>query len=207
MERRKLMALVLACVMLVGLCGCSLFGPDLEPLYGTWTLVEYVSEEAAADMLESLDFYESEIALADLTGVGLVKEASFSEGTYSLTYNIEESRARMYNYFDQLILALYNGRDALVLDYGSEITSLTEDEFKQGYAELFGLSSYEELLNMYVDNCMNYSVLEESADIGILEPGTGKDEILCNSEVLRFSISGDELTLIYVDGMEVYTRK
>ena len=214
MERKKIIALLLACVMLVSLCGCGLLGPDLEPLYGTWTLVEYLDEDTALTMLESLDFYESEIALADLTSVGLVKYATFSEdGNYSLIYNEEESRQLMHNYFDQLITTLYEGRDALVLDYGNEIKDLTEEEFKQGYAELFGLSTYDELLAMYVENCFDYSVLQDASETGTFEGGHAQDEILCKvggvgeEEVLRFSLENGELHLIYSDGEEVYTRK
>ena len=211
MERTKLVALLLAVVMLIGLCGCG--GPDLEPMYGTWTLVEYMDEDVVVTALEALDFYESEIAIAEKSGFGIVKHATFSEdGSYSLSYDYDTTYAMMLMYFDQLLNDLYDNRDQLTLDYGETIMDMSKEEFLQAYAELFGLGSYEDLLVLYADNCMDYSVLEDASEVGTFEPGDADDEILCKvdgigeAEILRFTVDGDVLTLIYSDGTEVYNR-
>ena len=211
MKSKKLIALLLAVVMIFSLCACG--GPDLSPLYGTWTLVEYVDEETATGMLQSLDFYDSEIALADLSGVGVVKYATFNEdGTYSLSYDYDSTYAMMLMYFDNLMNTLYEQRASLTQDYGEPIMDMSKEDFLLAYAELFGLASYDELLVLYADNCLNYDVLAEGSETGTFKPGSAKDEILCSvdgigaEEILRFEVSGTTLTLIYSDGTEVYTK-
>lgn len=211
MRGTKRLRLFLAAAVLVFTCACS-FGVKLDNLYGTWTLVQYCEPEDTQDILRSLAFYDSEIALADLNTLGIVKHAVFNENkTYRLEYDQKETYELLHAYFDTLFTTLYENRTSLVPDYGEGVVPLTEDEFKSRYAELCDLSSYDELLELMATNCIDYTTLRKNSEVGTYT-ARNSTELICKTdgetdgEILKFSIDGDTLTLTYADDIEVYTH-
>lgn len=209
--KRKILALLL-CVLLLGLTGCSLFRANLKPLYGAWTLTEYFQPETAEEILVNLDFYDSEIALADLEHFGVVKRATFHENlVYTLQYDHDATFALVRAYFDGLLTTLYEHRTELTGDYGEGILDLTQEEFRDHYADMFGQESYDALLDLLAEHSFDYTVLDTVSEAGTYRAGAA-NEIYCRidgegeEESLVFTVDGDTLTLIYTDAEEVYTR-
>lgn len=215
MNMRKITALVLALVMLLALSACGT-SQTLEALTSTrWSTIEYLTEDEAMEFLEAMDFYESEIALADLNSIGAVKTLEFTaEKTYRFAYDVELTKERTRAYLDGFISTLAANRDQLTGDYneafGVDVAAMTEEEFKTFYAELFGSADYDELLD-YLTACFyNYDVLGEDLETGTFT--LTSDKINCTTageteeEYLEYALTDTTLTLTYSDAVEVYTK-
>lgn len=207
---KKLIALALVLAMALSLSACGL--PSVEDLCGTWAMELPQNADTAETMLTNMEFYPEEIALIDLENLDFVMIVEFNEDkTYRFAFDVEATKANIRQFYADAIEALYNGRESLVETYGDEIKDMTLEEFQQAYAEMFSMSSVDSLLDYFVDNCADYNILAED-----LENGTfrllGKS-ILCkvegstDEEKMDFEVDGDTLTLIYVDGEEVYTKQ
>lgn len=205
---KKILALVLAAVMMLTLCACS---DPAEKLYGTWEMVSYVGEDTTVTTLENFDFYPEEIALLEDPNFGIITFVEFREdGTYRFSYNLEKTKEHIHGFYVDFIGTLYENRALLVESYGDEIVTMSEAEFNQFYAELFGMTDYESLITAFVDETLDYDVLS-----GDYERGTYSvvlDKIMCTiegeteAESMAYELEGDVLTLTYVDGEEVYTK-
>lgn len=208
---KKIVSLLLVFVIACSLCACSGSADRMAELCGVWEMIYVEEAESAKDLLESMDFYEEEIALADLTNLEVVMTVEFTqEKTYCYTYDIPATKAYIRSFYDNTVVAVYNAREQLTDIYGFETINMTEDEFKLFYADLFSLTSYEELLDYFVDNCLDYESLVDF-DKGTFRLNGSK--ILCTAEgsnleeEMSYSISGNTLTLVYADGKEVYTKR
>ena len=209
MRMRRFAALLLA-GLLLGLCAC---GAIPDALYGDWIRTEYLDAGDACTILERLDFTDAEIAAADLTGMALVRQAGFrADQTYRLGYDREASAELLRDYFDALIAALYESRQSLAADYGPEITELTPEEFRLGYARMFGCDSYDALPEHLASAALENIGLDEAAETGTYTAGLSGGRLLCREdgsdtrEALRFQVDGDSLTLIFADRTEQYVR-
>jgi len=88
---------------------------------------------------------------------------------------------------------------------------MTQDGFNQFYVDLFGAESYDALIDSFVESSFDYSVLSKTLEEGtfrirlkdIYKTPDGKTE----EESMGFSIDGNTLTLTYLDGDEVYTKR
>ncbi|MBO7252829.1 MAG: hypothetical protein J6V25_09430 [Oscillospiraceae bacterium] len=189
------------------LLGCSAVSP-----VGSWSGVVSASTSEATELLQAIDAYDSELAAADLTSLQYVKTVTFtSEKTYRFGYDIAATKSYIRSFFDQYFNDLYQARSTLNADYGMAFDDMSKDEFFLFYADLYSCTSYEELLDTLTENAYYWDEME----IEGIETGTytisGK-KIMCTitgetiAESLGFSISGDQLTLEYVNGTEVYTR-
>lgn len=203
-------AVLLLAGLLFGLCAC---GATPEALYGDWVCTEYLNEEDARTILARLDFTDAEIAAADPAGMGLVRQAAFrADGTYRLGYDREASAELLRGYFDALIAALYENRQSLTADYGPEIADLTPEEFRLGYARMFGCDSYDALPEHLASAALENIGLDEAAETGTYTAGLTGGKILCRAdgsdtrEALGFQADGNSLTLLFADRTEEYTR-
>lgn len=182
----------------------------IDELAGVWTCME-VDSESASQLFEQMDFAEEELALTSDLSLTFVKVAEFkADRTYRFAYDGELTRQQTVALFDQALDALYEGRATLTALYGDEIAYATEEEFRQFYAEIYGLTSAEPLAEMMADAAFDYELLGEDFETGTYTV-EGK-KILCTitgeteAEYLGYQLDGDTLTLTYVDMEEVYTR-
>lgn len=207
---KKLIALLLVLAMALSLTACGF--PSMEDLCGTWVMDLPQDADTAKTMLENMEFYPEEIELIDLETLNFVMIVEFNEDkTYRYAFDVDATKVKIRQFYADAIEALYNGRESLVDTYGTDIVDMTQDEFEQAYAELFSETSIDSLLDYFVENCADYDILAEDLERGTFRLVAGS--ILCivegetQEEKLEFTVEGDTLTLIYVDGEEVYTRQ
>lgn len=209
---KKVISLLLAVLMLCSLTACDLGGASMEELCGVWEMEFYQDADTAKTILEYQDFYEAELALVDLNSLACVMCVQFNEDkTYSYYFDVDATKAAVRVFFEGVMDDLYAGRETLSAVYEQDMASMTQDGFNQFYADLFGASNIDELLDYFVENAFDYNVLAETLEEGtfrirlkdIYKIPEGKTE----EESVGFAIEGDTLTLTYLDGDEVYTRR
>lgn len=204
---RSALALLLVVVLL---CGCGA-GVKMEDLTGKWEMKSQSPEDEVIYMLDALDLYAEERALVDMGSLNNVLIAEFgTDGSYSFTYDVEANKECVREFYQGVMDALYEGRATLGSAYGIDMEPLTREEFNQFYVEVYGVASYEFLLDRFVENAYDYEALAEP-----VETGTFKivgDTLMCtitgedSAAGMGCELSGDTLKLIYTDGEEVYTR-
>lgn len=211
--KKYLMVALVAVLMVSLLAGCSLPGDiEKEDIVGSWVTVKADTQEEAMGLLERIEAYEEEIALADLTILEFVKSLEFhADGTYCFRYDLDGTKACVRDYYDTYFNALYEGRATLEAVYEEAFVDMSQAEFRQFFAELYNYTDYIEMLDEFTAAAYDYAALEDPYETGTFR--TYRDEIL-------FTMSGDtqeesvgakleegNLTITYVDGSETYTRK
>ena len=209
---KKICALICALLMLASLAGCSLPGMSMEDLCGNWESLTYFDAQDTQEILEGLDFYPEEIALADLNGLCIVATVEFkTDKQYNYGYDVDATRAMAEQYFSDFLDTLYENREDLVEAYGETILTMSKDAFLTAYAELFGMTSGQELIEVLAENALDYEALAESTEFGTFRLRLNdiymKEAGASTEEYVTFKIENDTLTLIYQDGEEVYTRR
>ena len=209
---KKICALICALLMLASLAGCSLPGMSMEDLCGNWESLTYFDAQDTQEILEGLDFYPEEIALADLNGLCIVATVEFkTDKQYNYGYDVDATRAMAEQYFSDFLDTLYENREDLVESSGETILTMSKDAFLTAYAELFGMTSGQELIEVLAENALDYEALAESTEFGTFRLSLNdiymKEAGASTEEYVTFKIENDTLTLIYQDGEEVYTRR
>lgn len=211
---KKYLSVVLVAVMLLSLlAGCSLLGGiSEEDLAGTWVTVKADTQEEAMGLLENIDAYEEEIALADLNCLEYVKNVEFHlDGSYCFRYDVEGTMACVREYYDTYFNALYDGRVTLEDAYGEDFEAMTQAEFRQYFAALYGYTDYIEMLDDFSQIAYDYAALEEPYEIGTYR--IDGDNILCtitgqySEESMGAELEEGVLTLTFSDAVETYTKK
>lgn len=209
---KTLLILCLVTVLVAGMfCGCENTQAKMEALSGTWTMTAVDSEEQVMILLEAIDLYEEEIALVDMGSLNYVQIVEFDmDGNYRFAYDVEGIREHVRNFYNGVFDAMYEGRTTLNEVYGVEFDDLTQEEFRQGFAELYAAADYDAMIDQFTEYAYDYAALAED-----LETGTYTivgDSIMCTiagetqAEALGYAIDGDSLTLTYADAEEVYTK-
>lgn len=212
----RLFALLLAALLTLSMTGCDiddiLTGGAKTKLIGQWESVIEVETALTKEILEDLDFYAEEIALLDLGGMHCVKLVSFTEdGNYLFSYDVEQSRTLVREYFRSCIDTLYENRSQLVSLYEEAIVEMTLEEFREYYASLFELESFAMLLDLYENNSLDFDLLSQPLEKGTYTIGTKL--IMCTIEGeyeaqgMEYEISDNTLKLVYTNGTENYTRR
>lgn len=182
----------------------------IDQLAGVYTTLED-NTDSVSDLLSLIDLSQEELALTGGVELKLVKLVEFSQNRdYRFSYDAEQSKQQVRAMYADALDAIYQGRATLTALYGDEITTATQEEFQQFYAELYSLTSYDELLDALADNAFDYDALSEDYETGtytiegkkILCTITGESE----AEYLEYKLDGDTLTLTYSDMVETYTR-
>lgn len=206
---KKILSMALVLVLMLGLLtGCSSI--KMEDLNGTWVTVKEDTEEEAMGLLENIEAYEEEIALADLNSLEYVKVVGFDDGDYYFGYDVEGTMACVRDFYDRYFEALYEGRTTLNEAYGTTFDDMSESEFRQFYAELYGYVDYIEMLDHFAEIAYDYEGLEEPYETGVFE--IDGDDLMCTitgeyeAEALGVELEEGTLTLIFADATEVYTR-
>lgn len=212
MKKRKILLAVLVVALCAGLlCSCQSKEDKMAELAGVWYCRADDTEEQARGLLESIEFYEEEIALVDLTGLDDVMLVEFdAEGNYHFAWYTDGIKECLREFYDGAFAALYDGRATLNDVYGLSFDDYTEEEFYLFYAELYVCADYAELLDVLVEYSYDYDSLGEPFETGtftidgysLMCTITGESE----AEALGYKIEGDTLTLTYADAVQVYTR-
>ena len=176
----------------------------VEQLMGTWKMVAQDSQAQARILLENIDMYEEEIALADLNSLDYVWMYEFTQDRYRQYEDVASAKACVRAFYEGFFEDLYENRAAVDELYDDDLSGMSWDEFGTFYAGLYSRSSYEELISHFVSVAYSY---EEWTD---LNSGTyeidGDFIVVGENETIGFTVSGDTLTLRYSDGVEVYTK-
>lgn len=194
------------------LAGCAPGqGIAMEDLSGTWRTVMPDTREEAMRLLEYIDAYDEEIALADLDSLQYVKYVSFDvDGTYSFGCDVEGTKACVRDFYDRYFDALYEGRTTLNESYSQVFDDMTQEDFRQFLVQVYGRTDYEEMLDAFTQGACDYEILEAPFETGRFEL-SGK-RIVCtvdgesDPEYLDAALEAGVLTLGYIDGVEVYTK-
>lgn len=212
MKKMKILLVVLSLVLCAGvLCSCQSNEERLAELAGTWTMRGDDSAEQAQALLESLEFYEEEIALVDLNSLDDVMTVTFdTEGNYAFAWDAQGIQQCLDEFYRGAFDAIYEGRTTLNEVYDYDFSAVTKEEFFQLYADLYSVSDFDALIDVFVESSYDYESLEEPMETGTFTIKGG--DLMCTitgeteAEALGYKIEGDTLTLIYVNGREVYTR-
>ena len=183
-----------------------------EPLVGTWQMIAQDSPEEAAYLMDYMALYDEEKELVDPSILNYAMVAEFTaEGSYSFAYDVEGTKDCVAEFYRGVMDALYEGRAGLSELYGTDLESMTQEEFNEFYAvDIYGMDSFEALIAELAETAYDYAVLEEP-----LETGTYKVvgfNIMCTvegeteAEGIGFAFEGENLKLTYSDGEELYTR-
>ncbi len=207
---QKLLALVLAMALLAGLSGCELGNGKMEALVGRWEFTMTDSQEQAVQLLELSDFYPEEISICKGVALKSVKVVEFSaDGTYAFSFDVEKTKACVRAFYAECFQLLYAQRDSLSASYETDFSAMSQEEFFQMYAQMYEQQSMDALLDLLAENAYAYEELVryETGTFRVL----GK-QIRCNAEggdeaeTMGYALDGDQLTLEYIDGEEVYQR-
>ena len=210
---KKYLSFALVAVLMVSLlAGCSLFGLSKEDVLGTWKTVKADTQEEAMGLLENIEAYEEEIALADLDCLEYVKVVEFHEdGTYCFRCDVEGTKACVREYYDTYFNALFEGRATLEEAYSEDFVSMSQAEFRQYFAGIYGFTDYIEMLDNFAELAYDYEALEEPMETGTYD--VEGDQILTTvsgeykEEAMGAKLEDGVLTLTYIDDVEVYTKK
>lgn len=208
----RILILCLTLVMTISLLtGCESMEERIANLSSVWTYTVDETEEEARAVLESMELYEEEIALVDLTSLKYVKLVEFrTDKTYRFSYDVEATKELTRQYFEAMFDSLYENRTSLNTVYETEFDNVTKEEFLNFYAELYGAESGAEIVDLFVDSAYNYEEMGKDWETGTY---TLKfNNIMCTidgetqAEALGYAIEADTLTLTYIDAVETYTR-
>ncbi len=206
----RILVLLVIAALALSLCAC---GSDkkMELLTGTWSMATSNSEEQAMVLLEAIDLYEEEIAVVDKSAACIVKIVEFSsDKTYRFAYDVDATKVCVREFYIRVFEDLYENRASLASLYEEDITQLGEEDFYLFYAALYGVDSYDALMDKFTGNAYNYESLAENIETGtykvvgdkILTTITGETE----AESLGYKVEGNTLTLSYTNATEVYTK-
>jgi len=183
----------------------------MDILDGSYSAILPDSEEEAMSLMEYIEAYEEEIALADLTSLEYAKLAVFTDdGYYSFGYDVEGTKACVRQFLDRYFNALYLGRTTLNSAYGTTFDDMTWDEFSQFFAELYSAENYDALLDSLASGAYDYDGMEEPWETGTYSIRQGR--IYCiiegetEEEFIDYKLEGDALTLEYSDATQHFTR-
>lgn len=207
---RKALALMLVFVIAATAMGCD-SAARMQELVGVWECQEPFTADEITELLEVNEFYAEEIAVISVEDLSFVKVLEFKDdGTYRFAYDGEACKEQIRAFFTEALADVYENRAQLVDIYGEDFAILTQAEFEQGYAELFGCASYTELIQLFTDNCYDYDGLSEDFETGTFRVMGSKIYTTIagqsDEEYLDYKLNGENLTLTYIDAVEEYTK-
>ena len=88
---------------------------------------------------------------------------------------------------------------------------MSQAEFRLYFANLYGFTDYIEMLDSFSQSAYDYEALEEPYETGSYD--VDGDQILTviageyTEEAMGAALEDGVLTLTYIDGVEVYTKK
>lgn len=208
---KKIITLFLALILLCSLLTACGGGTDVD-LSGTWEAVYYYDSESVLAELENLDFYEEEIALMDLSTMGFCEVLQLNaDMTYTLGCDAIRSRELVEEFYQAAFADLYENREQLQDIYEEDFVSMTEDEFRLFYANMYGASTFESLMYMFAGTADDYAHLEEGNEAGTYRVMLNRIFFTVDGsteeEYVTFTLGEDgALTLEFTDSTVTYTK-
>ncbi|MBQ8238617.1 MAG: hypothetical protein IJZ39_10775 [Oscillospiraceae bacterium] len=207
---KKIITLALAMALLCCcLAGCG--GPQVD-LTGRWESVFYYDADSVIAEFEAMEFYDEEIALLDAEAMGICEVLLLNEDlSYTMTCDAAKSRDMVEAYYRDAFAVFYENREQLQDLYDEDFAAMSEAEFNQFYAELYGAADFDALIDLVVGTVEDYAYLEE-------EPETGTFRISMNriyftidgtntEEYVTFTVAENgSLSLEYTDSTVTYTK-
>lgn len=199
-------------VLIVALARDEESNKDLSAeLAGTYSVTLVDTEEQALILLNNIEAYEEETALADLTSLKEVKTVWFgSQGSYTFGYDIEATKACVREFYRQYFAALYAGRTALNEVYETNLDDMSDTAFYQYIAEMYGRADYEALLNDLTESSYNYNDLKVPYETGTYRIKDGKIYLTITGEdeetYVEYTLEEGTLTLGFSDEDIVYKK-
>lgn len=183
----------------------------VEQLAGVYTTMEGHTD-IVQDLLSLINLSQEKLALTGGAELKFTKLVEFTQSRdYRFSYDAEQNKQQIRTMYADALDAIYQGRSTLTEMYGDEIATVTKEKFQHFYAELYSLTSYNELLDAFVDSTFDYDALSEDYETGTYTIEDKK--ILCTiageskAEYMEYKLDGDTLTLTYKDMVvETYTR-
>ncbi len=209
---KKVLLLLLTLALTVCLfSGCETEADKVEKLSGNWSTVTENSRQQATALLESVDLYPEEIALAEDIPLTYVQAVEFTaQKSYRFYICSDDTLECVRSYFLDVFDALYEGRQTLNELYDQDFGPMKAEEFQQFYARLYVVNDFDALIRQFTACAYAPAVLDPPLETGtytirgnnILCTAAGEDE----AGSLGYTLKDDQLTLSYSDGTEVYTR-
>lgn len=205
---KKLISLILVLILVTSLCACEKLDHSAN-IRGTWKMDYLEDDELRDDLLTAIELYDEEIALVTARLHGIKVVTFNADKTYTFSEPVEDNKACVREFYDNVFSYLYGGRSELKGLYEQDISAMGHDDFMQFYAELYGTENYEALLDKLSENAFDWS------KFGVTEKGTytvSSESIKVDSEddefdgSISYTVEGDTLTLTYADGTERYTK-
>lgn len=205
---------IIVCVLLLVLCcGCDRVDPELiAELSGSWYTTQPDTQENAKKLLEAMEAYEEELALADLESLSYSMVVEFDqERNYSFRYDAEGTTECVEEFLRGYFSALYEGRTTLKDAYGIDFTDLSEEEFFEFYAQMYDHENIDSLVEDFAEGVFDESVMGKDwrsgtytiAEGRLLLTAQGEEE----PEQVPYTLEGNTLTLSFADETVVCTRK
>lgn len=209
---RNILVLLLIVSMTACLfAGCESEAEKIEKLAGNWYITIDDTPEEAQALLESLDFFEEEIALVDLHALQYAQVVKFNvDKTYSFALDAEGTKECVREFMQKAFEDMYADRTSLNALYEQDFGSMSEEEFGAFYAYLYEVEDLDTLLDRVANEGYDYDTLCEPWETGTYS--IEGNRILCTitgeitEEYLGYKIEEGTLTLTYKDGVEVYSR-
>lgn len=207
---KTLVCLLLLAALAVGFAGCETGSSKLKKLTGTWEYKMRENQDTVEILLENVDFCDEEIRLCEDVKLYSAKVLELTQDKrYSFSYDVDKTKECVRGFYRECFQVLYENRATLNEVYDYDFSQATEEEFLQIYAEMYQVDNFDGLLEVFTQEAYEYDNFEDWETgtfrlLGdtILVTMDGEDE----EKSMGFEMEGDELTLEYVDGTEVYTR-
>ena len=188
----------------------NLFAPGkINKLAGTYYCQYHVEAESAKKILVNNDFYDEEIALADLNSLYMPRYIEFdTDKNYSFYVDATGYRSNVMAFFRQTFDRMYDNRSQLSGLYDVDLVSMSRDDFLNFYAGLYNQTSFDALIELL-------ATTYDYDDLGSVERGTytvkGNDILtrvggFATEESIGYKISGDTLTLTFENGVLTFNK-
>lgn len=208
---KKIVVVLLALTLCVGmLAGCQSNEERKAQLVGTWKM-EIPDTENPQALLDLLALLAEEIELVDMAELTDTLCVEFNmDGTYRFYYDIQASKDSVRAFYEDIFMDLYEGRSSLNAAYEMEFDAMSQEEFMQFQASIYEVESMEQLLDDLTEGYFDYDALNANMESGTYTINGTK--IFCDAEGtdsdgnVKYSIEGDQLTLIYIDTTQVFTK-
>lgn len=212
MKKKSLLVLTLALLTVLSLVGCG--GKTRALAQHAWQRLEYLPAATAEEFLAGLDLTPTEIARADLNGLALLRTAEFSaKGGYRFGCHAEGTQMLARQYLDNLFTALAADPAPLAPLYDEayrvDMASMTAEECKAFYAEIFGCQDYDALLEHLSAALFDYDALARQGESGHFDRRGDRlfltDEAGGDLGYVEFVLTENSLTLYFGQTVREYT--
>lgn len=201
---KKFLCLLLAIVLMLSLAACK---PALNN--NLWATKYEVDYRTATQILEKVSFYPQELSLISEPLYTTVFLRFNKDGTFTLYQDPETEKQCVREFFHTVFNTLYRSRDYLSDTYQTDFSECSKEDFIRFYTDLYTVPDYDALIEKLVNSTYDYTVF------GPLTSGTYTKEdnvITLDAEdnnyddTATYSIENNQLTLVYVDRVEIYGK-